>query len=169
MASVRRVALPPQSKGSGGSPHPLLITPGPYSGGNIKLRPGNSRCISDDCAERAVRIQSPVPESRHTIARLVARQLTVLLLLLLVNRPTKAQTFASAAPQAVITLPELTEASGLVASRQNPGVLWTHNDSGSGATVFALSTNGVLLGRCYDPFGFGGNYEDIALGPGANP
>lgn len=68
-----------------------------------------------------------------------------------------------------MTAPEITEASGLVASRQNPGVLWTHNDSGFGATVFALSTNGVPLGRYYVPTVFGGNYEDIAIGPGPDP
>ena len=81
----------------------------------------------------------------------------------------RAQTFASAVPQGVVSAPEITEASGLVASRQNPGVLWTHNDSGSGASVFALSTNGVPLGRYCVPTVFGGNYEDIAIGPGPHP
>src|SRR5688572_21995068 len=56
------------------------------------------------------------------------------------------------------------EASGLVASRQNPGVLWTHNDSGYRGSVFALSTNGTLLGK-YDLSNvFSGDFEDIACG-----
>ncbi len=32
----------------------------------------------------------------------------------------------------------LTEISGLAASTQHPGILWTHNDSGGGALVYAL-------------------------------
>jgi hypothetical protein len=79
------------------------------------------------------------------------------------------QTFASAVRQGVVTAPEIVEASGIVASRQNPGVLWVENDSGFGGSVFALSTNGALLARFYVPTAFGGNYEDIAIGPGPNP
>ena len=80
-----------------------------------------------------------------------------------------AQSFANAVVHGIVTAPEITEASGIVASRQNPGVLWTHNDSGFGGSVFALSTNGALLGRYYVPTAFGGNYEDIAIGPGPDP
>jgi hypothetical protein len=80
-----------------------------------------------------------------------------------------AQSFANAVRMGVVTAPEIAEASGLVASRQNPGVLWTENDSGFGGSVFALSTNGAMLGRYYIPTAFGGNYEDIAIGPGPNP
>ncbi len=61
------------------------------------------------------------------------------------------------------------EASGLVASRQNPGVLWTHNDSGFRGSVFALNTNGAALGRYYVPDVFSGDFEDIAIGPGPQP
>ena len=80
-----------------------------------------------------------------------------------------AQTFANAVEFGTVTAPEITEASGIVASRQNPGVLWTHNDSGYPGSVFALSTNGTLLGRYYLPTVFYGNFEDIAIGPGASP
>ena len=55
------------------------------------------------------------------------------------------------------------EASGLAASRQSPGVLWTHNDSGDGARIFAVNTDGRKLGT----FGLAGadaiDYEDIAI------
>jgi hypothetical protein len=81
----------------------------------------------------------------------------------------QGQSFANAVVHGVVSAPEIIEASGIVASRQNPGVLWTHNDSGFGGSVFALSTNGALLGRYYVPTAFGGNYEDIAIGPGSNP
>lgn len=80
-----------------------------------------------------------------------------------------AQSFANGVRHGVVTAFEITEASGIVASRQNPGVLWTENDSGFGGSVFALSTNGALLARYYVPNAFGGNYEDIAIGPGPDP
>lgn len=61
------------------------------------------------------------------------------------------------------------EASGIVASRKNPGVLWVHNDSGNSASVYAINSEGALLGtylikgaRCRD-------WEDIAIGPGPDP
>lgn len=64
---------------------------------------------------------------------------------------------------------EIKEASGIVASRMNRGVLWVHNDSGNSAKVYALNTEGRLLGayrlkgiRCRD-------WEDIAIGPGPDP
>jgi hypothetical protein len=65
--------------------------------------------------------------------------------------------------------PLVWEASGLVASRQNAGVLWTHNDSGYRGSVFALSTNGAALGRYFIPEVYSGDFEDIALGPGPQP
>ena len=39
----------------------------------------------------------------------------------------------------------ITESSGLAASRRHPGVYWTHNDSGNGAFVFAISREGNFL------------------------
>ena len=42
---------------------------------------------------------------------------------------------------------ELTESSGLAVSRRNPGLLWSHNDSGSAAVLFALDTTGVVRAR----------------------
>ena len=38
------------------------------------------------------------------------------------------------------------EASGLVASRKNPGVLWTHNDAGNSNRLYALNSQGRTLG-----------------------
>lgn len=39
-----------------------------------------------------------------------------------------------------VTDPRLTEISGLAASTQHPGILWTHNDSGDRAQIFALDS-----------------------------
>lgn len=52
-----------------------------------------------------------------------------------------------ASPTGVVARVELTEASGLVASSAEPGVLWSHNDSGDGATVYAVGLDGRDLGR----------------------
>ena len=71
--------------------------------------------------------------------------------------------------QGVIDTTDILEASGLIASRQNPGVLWTHNDNGFPGTIFAISTNGSLLARYAVPNVFFGDFEDISFGPGPNP
>ncbi len=61
---------------------------------------------------------------------------------------------------------DLKEASGLVASRMNPGVLWAHNDSGDKPRVFALGLRGEHLG-VYQLLGAEAvDWEDIAIGPG---
>lgn len=61
------------------------------------------------------------------------------------------------------------EASGIVASRQNPGVLWVHNDSGDSARVFAISEKGEFLGTCEIAGATARDWEDIAVGPGPDP
>ena len=99
------------------------------------------------------------------------RWFAVLLMLAFAGLPFRGrgQSFSSAVQFGTVTAPEIAEASGIVASRQNPGVLWTHNDSGYPGSVFALSTNGTALGRYYIPTVFYGNFEDIAVGPGSSP
>ena len=39
----------------------------------------------------------------------------------------------------------ISESSGIVASRKHPGVFWTHNDSGNGPFLFAITREGRLL------------------------
>jgi hypothetical protein len=41
--------------------------------------------------------------------------------------------------------PRITESSGLAASQLHPGVVWTHNDSGDAARVFAVGPDGRVL------------------------
>ncbi len=58
------------------------------------------------------------------------------------------------------------EASGIAVSRLNPGVLWTHNDSGDKSRLFALNVKGKHLG-VYTIAGVKArDWEDIAIGPG---
>ena len=63
-----------------------------------------------------------------------------------------------------VTLKSLTEASGIVASRRNPGVLWTHND-GSRQDLYALGTNAARLAT-FDFNKSVDDTEDLAIGPG---
>lgn len=58
------------------------------------------------------------------------------------------------------------EASGLVASRQNANVLWTHNDSGDKNVIYAINDRGKLLGVYTLARAYARDWEDIALGPG---
>jgi hypothetical protein len=48
-------------------------------------------------------------------------------------------------------LPEIPETSGLAISRRNPGLLWSHNDSGNAAVLFALDAAGAVRGRVRVP------------------
>ncbi|MDZ4819796.1 MAG: PEP-CTERM sorting domain-containing protein [Planctomycetota bacterium] len=68
-----------------------------------------------------------------------------------------------------VAVSAIDEASGLVASRNNSNVLWTHNDSGDTNRIFALSTTGQLLGTYTLPGATNTDWEDIAIGPGPEP
>ena len=62
----------------------------------------------------------------------------------------------------------LTEASGLVASAKNDGVLFAHNDSGDTARIFALrASDAVLLGIVDVEGAEAIDWEAIAHGPAA--
>jgi hypothetical protein len=58
---------------------------------------------------------------------------------------------------------DIPEASGLAVSRRNPGVIWSHNDSGNDAVLFALDPSGTVLGRVLVPVHLR-DWEDISVG-----
>jgi hypothetical protein len=60
---------------------------------------------------------------------------------------------------------EVSEMSGLAASRRHANVYWAHNDSDNPFELFAMRGDGTLVARF--PLGDGANVdcEDIALGP----
>ncbi len=63
----------------------------------------------------------------------------------------------------------IAESSGLVASRRNPGRLWTHNDSDSAPVIFCVEPDGASCGD-WTVTGAGNlDWEDIAAGPGPEP
>lgn len=57
---------------------------------------------------------------------------------------------------------EITESSGLVASRCNKNTFWTHNDSGNGAFIYALDKTGKKLGTWKVNGAKNRDWEDIA-------
>lgn len=60
----------------------------------------------------------------------------------------------------------LEEASGLVASKANPGYLWTINDSGNPAEVFLLDDEAEIVMTCKLKKVDNRDWEDITIGPG---
>jgi hypothetical protein len=75
-----------------------------------------------------------------------------------------APTFANAVTNGIVNIPLLIEASGIAASRNNPGVLWTENDSHNAAVVYAIDSQGHNLGTYELPDNT--DNEDIGMGPG---
>jgi hypothetical protein len=59
------------------------------------------------------------------------------------------------------SLPDIPEASGLAVSRRHPGVLWSHNDSGNAAVLFAVNASGAVAGRVRVPIR-ARDWEDIS-------
>lgn len=65
-----------------------------------------------------------------------------------------------------VTDKKLEEASGLAASANNPGLLWTHNDSGNRAEIFLIDAKlNIKLTVTLDKV-INRDWEDIAVGPG---
>jgi hypothetical protein len=77
-----------------------------------------------------------------------------------------APTFANGVSVGTVTASALDECSGIIASRNNANVIWTHNDSGDSARLFALDTQGRLLGTYTLTGATHTDYEDIGIGPG---
>ena len=61
-----------------------------------------------------------------------------------------------------ITAPSIDEASGLAVSRINDQILWTHNDSGDTARIFAIDTQGQQLATVNITGVNNTDWEDIA-------
>ncbi|KLR61221.1 hypothetical protein IMCC26207_10860 [Actinobacteria bacterium IMCC26207] len=74
--------------------------------------------------------------------------------------------FGAAVQTGTLQDPAITEASGIAASRTNPGIYWVHNDSGDSARVFATDLSGAAIGRFQIDGAQARDWEDIAVGPG---
>jgi hypothetical protein len=64
----------------------------------------------------------------------------------------------------IVRLGDLSEASGVAASRRTPGVFWAHNDSGD-PVIFALDSEGNVKGRVRVSGASVDDWEDIAVAP----
>ena len=84
-----------------------------------------------------------------------------------------ASPFAELAPHLIgaprVSAAALTEASGLAESALNPGVYWTHNDSGDRARLFAIdAATGALRATFELPSVTATDWEDLAIAPDAD-
>jgi hypothetical protein len=77
--------------------------------------------------------------------------------------------FLAGRPTGRIESDSLRELSGMAASRRNPGVLYTQNDSGDAPRIYALNEKAQLLGVCQIRGAAARDWEDIAVGPGPEP
>jgi hypothetical protein len=80
----------------------------------------------------------------------------------------KCPQFSAGHKTGTIESPRINEASGIAASRKNPGVLWVHNDDGQ-ACVYAMTQEGKHLGTYNLAGAHMRDWEDIAVGPGQEP
>jgi hypothetical protein len=73
-------------------------------------------------------------------------------------------------PHLVATLQDkrINESSGLACSWRNEGILWTHNDSGDDAWLYAINRKGQTVARLKVHRAENVDWEDIAIGPGEN-
>jgi hypothetical protein len=58
------------------------------------------------------------------------------------------------------------ESSGIIASRRNAGIFWTHNDSGDGPFLYAFDREGNRRGTWRVAGADAYDWEGIAIGPG---
>jgi hypothetical protein len=78
----------------------------------------------------------------------------------------QGQAYAARMIEQLGTLPdELSESSGLAVSRIQPGVLWSHNDSGDGPNLYAVDQSGRLLAIFQLEKAVARDWEDMASGP----
>lgn len=77
-------------------------------------------------------------------------------------------TFTDPVQVGTVAASDLTEASGVVASRALPDVLWLHNDSGDDARLFALAHDGAHLGTLSLSVPRPRDAEDIAIAAAAD-
>ncbi|MEO0332433.1 MAG: hypothetical protein AAF223_12225, partial [Bacteroidota bacterium] len=80
--------------------------------------------------------------------------------------PPRSTTFSKPIDQGEVKYSAISEASGIVASRNNPGILWTHNDSGHEPKIYAIDTSGEIAGEWVIAGATNRDWEDIAIGPG---
>jgi hypothetical protein len=74
--------------------------------------------------------------------------------------------FKAGESQGILDNKKIHEASGLASSIKNPGMLWTHNDSGNGPEIFLIDDEAKCKATIQFPNLENRDWEDIAVGPG---
>ena len=74
--------------------------------------------------------------------------------------------FAAGVEVGRVSSDPIKEASGLASSRVNANVLYTHNDRGDDARIFAIRSDGKHIATLNLKSALHVDYEDIAVGPG---
>jgi len=82
-------------------------------------------------------------------------------------RPPVCESYSDPEPAGTLPL-VVNEASGLAVSSFDDTILWTHNDSGGRAEVYAVSEEGELLATAVLSSGSSRDWEDLAGGPCAD-
>lgn len=77
-----------------------------------------------------------------------------------------ASLFEMAVSRGIIEGDKIREASGLIASVNNPGMLWTHNDSGNTADIFLIDDTGNIKCTVHLAGIKNRDWEDITVGSG---
>ncbi|MEP0711240.1 MAG: hypothetical protein ABJC55_04890, partial [Algoriphagus sp.] len=77
-------------------------------------------------------------------------------------------TFGEGVPVATVSDTDLDEISGLACSRNMPGMMYVHNDSGGEASIYLLDSLGKTLGKIELLNTVNRDWEDIAVGPGSD-
>lgn len=86
----------------------------------------------------------------HRLVTSAAVVIVAFLLAALLARPKQTTGPCEITMRAVLR--DVPEASGLAVGRRRPGVIWTHNDSGNAAVLFAIdASSGVVRGRVRVP------------------
>ena len=81
------------------------------------------------------------------------------------NRPV-SDMFDAQQQIGTIASDDIDEASGIVESRSNNNLLWTHNDSGGKPQLFLMRRDGSDVGRATMEGAQNTDWEDITIGPG---
>jgi hypothetical protein len=105
---------------------------------------------------------------RHITRSIPFRRLGILCLTLAASTAA-GQKQPAAAPTcqvagSLVRVPDLAEASGIAASRQSPGRLWAHNDSGE-PELLALDSRGTVVHRLRVGGAEMRDWEAVAVGP----
>lgn len=74
-------------------------------------------------------------------------------------------TYGSPVATATLTHADLKEISGVAVSWRNPGIVWTHNDSGGAAALFAIGFDGTIHATLSLTGAVNTDWEDLALAP----